>query len=132
MTPRIAAKPTQGKTVHRQTSVPNLGLNTGKPMEQLASDFHERMPSSRIIEELLNQAPPDHFTLGWVASTLHQRSFGIIMLFLGLLAMVPIGSMVPSLLLAVVSVQMIAGQSKPRFPHFVSAGSMPTRYLLRL
>ncbi len=101
-------------------------------MEQLASDFHERTPSSRIIEELLNQAPPDHFTLGWVASTLHQRSFGIIMLFLGLLATIPIGSMVPSLILAVVSVQMIAGHSKPRFPHFVSAWSMPTRYLLRL
>jgi hypothetical protein len=29
-------------------------------------------------------------------------------------------------------VQMIAGRSKPRFPHFISARRVPTRYLHRL
>ena len=37
----------------------------------------ERTPSSRVLEDLLRQAPPDQFTLGWVLSTLHQRSFGV-------------------------------------------------------
>jgi hypothetical protein len=85
-----------------------------------------------MIEDLINQAPPDHFTLGWLASTLHQRSFGIVMLILGLLATAPIGSMLPGLVLAAVAVQMIAGRSKPRFPHFISARRVPTRYLCRL
>ena len=43
----------------------------------------ELTPSSRVLEDLLRQAPPDQFTLGWVFSTLHQRSFGVVILFLG-------------------------------------------------
>ena len=57
----------------------------------------ERTPSSRVLEDLLRQAPTDHFTLGWVFSTLHQRSFGVVMLFLGVLATAPIGSSVPGI-----------------------------------
>ena len=33
----------------------------------------ERTPSSRVLEDLLRQAPPDQFTLGWVLSTLHRH-----------------------------------------------------------
>jgi hypothetical protein len=65
-------------------------------------------------------------------SVLHQRSFGIVILFFGLLATAPIGSMVPGLVLAVVAVQMIAGRGEPAFPRFVTDRSLPTRYLLRL
>jgi hypothetical protein len=65
-------------------------------------------------------------------STLHQRSFGIVMLFLGLLATAPIGSTVPGLMLAAVAVQMIAGRREPVFPHFVTARRLPTRYLYSL
>ena len=54
------------------------------------------------------------------------------MLFLGLLATAPIGSMVPGLLLAVVAAQMIAGRPEPVFPHFITARRLPTRYLFRL
>jgi len=59
----------------------------------------ERTPSSRVLADLLRQAPPDHFTLGWLLSTLHQRSFGVVILFLGILATAPIGSSVPALCL---------------------------------
>src|SRR5689334_8957758 len=75
-------------------------------MEPVPYDTKERTPSSRVLEDLLHQAPTDTFTLGWLMSTLHQRSFGIVMLFLALLAMAPIGSTVPGLLLAAVAVQM--------------------------
>ena len=68
----------------------------------------ERTPSSRVLEDLLRQAPPDQFTLGWVLSTLHQRSFGVVILFLGVLATASVGSSVPGImLLTVVAVQMI-------------------------
>src|SRR5205823_14081281 len=40
-------------------------------------------------------------TVGWLTSTLHRHSFGIIMLSLGLLATTPVGSSVPGLILAV-------------------------------
>ena len=65
-------------------------------------DTKERTPSSRVLEDLLHQAPPEFFTFGWLVSTLQQRSFGIVVLFLGLLATTPIGSTVPGLMLAAV------------------------------
>ena len=65
-------------------------------------------------------------------SNLHQRSFGVVILFLGLLATVPIGSSVPGLMLAAVAVQLIMGRSEPAFPRFITARSLPTQYLFRL
>jgi hypothetical protein len=101
-------------------------------MEQVPPDTKERTPSSRVLEDLLDQAPADYFTLGWLMSTLHQRSFGIVILFLGLLATAPIGSTVPGLVIAVVAVQMIAGRCELVFPRFITDRSLPTRYLSRL
>ena len=45
-------------------------------MEKVPRDTKERAPP-RVLEELLD-------TLGWLTVILHERSFGIIMLFLGL------------------------------------------------
>ncbi len=92
----------------------------------------ERIPSSRALEDLLRQAPADYFTLGWLLSTLHQRSFGVVLLFLGLLATVPIGSSVPGFMLAIVAVQMITGRREPVFPRFITARSLSTHYLFRI
>ena len=79
-------------------------------MEQVQPDTKERIPSSRVLEDLLHQAPPKYFTLGWLIANLQQRSFGIVVLFLGLLATTPVGSTVPGLMLAAVALQMIAGR----------------------
>jgi hypothetical protein len=92
----------------------------------------ERTPSSRVLADLLRQAPPDHFTLGWLLSTLHQRSFGVVILFLGILATAPIGSSVPGIMLAAVAVQMTAGIREPIFPRFITNRWLPTQYLFRL
>jgi hypothetical protein len=92
----------------------------------------QRTPSSRVLEELLSKAPKDHFTVGWVMSTLHQRSFGVVILFLGILATAPIGSSVPGIMLAAVAVQMIAGRREPVFPRFITDRELPTQYLFRL
>src|SRR6478752_7892667 len=92
----------------------------------------QRTPSSRLLEVLLRKAPKDHFTLGWVMSTLHQRSFGVVILFLGILATAPIGSSVPGIMLAAVAGQMIAGIREPIFPRFITNRWLPTQYLVRL
>jgi hypothetical protein len=95
-------------------------------------DAKARASSSQLLESLRDQAPADFFTFGWLVSALHQRSFGILMLLLGLLATIPIGSTAPGLVLAVVAVQMIAGRSAPAFPRFITARRLPTRYLFAL
>jgi hypothetical protein len=95
-------------------------------------DSKERMPSSRVLKELLDQAPADYFTLRWLTVTLRQRSFGIITLCLGLLATVPVGSTVPGLMLVALAVQMIVGRGEPIVPNFIAVRRLPTRHLLRL
>jgi hypothetical protein len=100
--------------------------------EQVPADKKRRMPSSRVLEEVIDQAPADYFTVGWLTSILQQRSFGIVMLFLGLLATIPVGSTVPGVMLAAMAVQLIGGRSEPIFPHFITRRRLPTRHLLRL
>lgn len=92
----------------------------------------QRTPISRVLADLLREAPADHFSLGWLLSTLRQRSFGVVMLFLGVLATAPIGSSVPGLMLAAVAVQMILGSRDAFFPRFVTERRLPTQYLFRL
>ena len=95
-------------------------------------DAKGRTPSSQLLENLLDQAPVDSFTFGWLLSALHQRSFGILILLLGLLATAPIGSTAPGLVLAAIALQMIAGRRAPAFPRFITARRLPTRYLFVL
>jgi hypothetical protein len=78
------------------------------------------------------QAPAGYVTVGWLTSTLHRHSFGIIMLCLGLLATTPVGSTLPGLILAVMAVQLIAGRAEPVFPNFIMTRRLPTKQLRRL
>jgi len=44
-------------------------------MEQVQSDTRKHMPSSQVLADILDHAPPECFTLGWLMSKLQQRSF---------------------------------------------------------
>ena len=99
-------------------------------MEQAQPNTTERKPVSCMLEEILDQAPADLFTIEWLIATLHQRSFFILMAFFALLATSPVGSSVPGLILAVLAAQMIAGRREPVLPDFIITHPLPTRYLL--
>ena len=101
-------------------------------MQDIPTDTKNRAPSSRVLEEVIRQAPAEYVTIGWLTSTLHRHSFGIIMLSLGLLATTPVGSTVPALILAIMAVQLIAGRAEPVFPHFIMTRRLPTKQLLWL
>jgi len=90
------------------------------------------IPISVLLQELLEEAPAGHFTLDWLIASLPERSFGILMLILGVLAMVPVGSMVPGLLLAILAAQMSVGRQGPVFPRRVALHPLPTRQLVRM
>src|SRR4051812_35215402 len=53
-------------------------------MEQVLTDKKQRMPSSRVLEEVIDQAAADYFTVGWLTSILQQRSFASSCCFLDL------------------------------------------------
>jgi hypothetical protein len=101
-------------------------------MQDIPAEMKKRGPSSRVLQEVIRQAPAGYVTVGWLTSTLHRHSFGIIMLSLGLLATTPVGSTLPGIILAVMAVQLIAGRAEPVFPHFIMTRRLPTRQLLRL
>jgi hypothetical protein len=104
----------------------------GIRMQDIPTDTKKRGPSSRVLQEVIRQAPAEYVTVGWLTSTLHRDSFGIVMLCLGVLATTPVGSTVPGLILAVMAVQLIVGRGKPAFPHFIMTRRLPTEQLLRL
>ena len=90
------------------------------------------IPTSVVLQRLHDEAPTDHFTLGWLMGSLRKRSFGIIMLLLALVAIAPGVSIVAGLLLMIPAFQMIAGQPAPVFPRRIAARPLPTRHLAAL
>jgi hypothetical protein len=83
------------------------------------------VPTSVVLQRLHDEVPTDYFTLGWLMHSLDKRSFGIIMLLLASVAIVPGLSIVAGLLLMIPAFQMIAGKPAPVF----AAPSLPTRRL---
>jgi hypothetical protein len=117
--------------LHSVTAVDELMMlspNPTKPPPETAT----HVPTSLVLQDLLDEAPADHFTLDWLISSLPERSFGIVMLLLAVLAMVPVGSIVPGLLLVILAAQMTAGRQGPVFPRRIAARPLPTRHLVRM
>ncbi len=112
-------------------TVDELMMRSPEPAKT-PTDELPHVPTSLVLQELLDEAPADHFTLEWLIDNLPDRSFGIVMLLLGVLAMVPIGSMVPGLLLAILAAQMTVGRSGPVFPRRIATYPLPTRHLVRM
>ena len=95
-------------------------------------DTRVLIPTSVVLQRLHDEAPTDHFTLGWLMHSLRKRSFGIVMLLLALVATAPGISIVAGLLLMIPAFQMIAGQPAPVFPRGIAARPLPTRRLAAL
>jgi hypothetical protein len=88
--------------------------------------------TSVVLQRLHDEAPMDHFTLGWLMGSLRKRSFGMIMLLLAVVAIAPGVSIVAGLLLMIPACQMIAGRATPVFPRRISIRPLPTRYFAAL
>ena len=95
----------------------------------MTPDSSALLHTSAVLQRLHDEAPKDHFTLSWLMGSLQKRSFGMIMLLLALVAMVPGLSIVAGLLLMIPASQMIMGQSAPVFPRCIAARPLPTRHL---
>jgi hypothetical protein len=94
-----------------------------------APDAHMPVPTSVVFRRLIEEAPPDHFTLDWLLSRLGKRSFGIIMLLLAVVAIAPGVSIIAGLLLFIPAFQMILGHAAPIFPAAIAARPLPTPQL---
>jgi hypothetical protein len=77
-------------------------------------------PTSELLDELVAQAPDGPVDLEWLLGHLDRRSFGLLLLLLGLLVIIPGVATIATLALLFPAVQMILGRSAPSFPHFLS------------
>lgn len=91
-----------------------------------------RAPTSEVLEQLLNGAETEHVTLGWLIENLRERSFGIVMLILGLVALIPGASGIIGVLLMIPAFQMILARKGPIFPGIVARRRIPKARLARL
>jgi hypothetical protein len=76
--------------------------------------------TSVLIEELVAQAPDGPVDLDWLLGHLDKRSFGLLLLLLGLLVIVPGVASIATLMVLIPSVEMMLGRSRPAFPQFLA------------
>src|ERR1700710_605974 len=78
------------------------------------------IPVTATLSDLVNNLPGEHFTIEWLLGRLDRRSFGIILLVMSLVAMVPGISLLIGPLLAIPAFEMILGRSGPSFPRRIA------------
>jgi hypothetical protein len=91
-----------------------------------------RLPASVLLNDLLIDAPAEEVTLAWLMESMGDRSFGIIMLLLAFLALMPGASLFVGVLLAFPAFQMVVGRHGPVFPQRVASRRFRTSHLSRM
>jgi hypothetical protein len=83
-------------------------------------------PTSDVLEGLVKCAPAGEVTLGWLLDNLRTRSFGIVLLLLGIVGLLPVVSPAAGVLLVIPAFQMIRARSAPVFPRKVARRPLST------
>jgi hypothetical protein len=85
-----------------------------------------------VLDGLLGREAPEQVTLGWLMDRLGDRSFGVVLLLLALLGLLPGVSAVAGVLLMVPAVQMILARRGAVFPRRVAARRFEAERLARV
>jgi len=92
----------------------------------------EEQHTSALLQELIDNAPDDFFTMHWLVETIPNRSFGVVILFLGLFAMIPIIGITARLMIIFLMVEILVGYRNPALPRSWMKKPLPSKHLLRL
>jgi hypothetical protein len=91
-----------------------------------------RTPTSAVLDELLGVAPAETVTLGWLIGRLGDRSFGVVLLLLGLLGLLPGITNLTAVLLLVLAFEMVLANRGPVFTQRLASLHFGTRRLAAL
>lgn len=91
-----------------------------------------RVPTSTVLQRLLTEMRDEYVSLDWILDRLEERSYGLLLLILALIALVSGLSSFIALLLAWPAVQMILLRPRPGLPRFLAARRLRTRRLVPL
>jgi hypothetical protein len=92
-------------------------------------DGIDHLPTSAVLDRLIAAAPAERASVRWIVDRLDERSFGLMMLVLGVFALIPGVATVPGLLLLFPAAQMILGREQPALPRFVERWEIRTERL---
>jgi hypothetical protein len=97
-------------------------------MDQTTADgtVLSQVPTSVVLARLIDNAPAGYMTLAWLMGNLQTRSFGIILLLLGVCGLLPVVSPIAGLLLFIPAFQMIRAHPAPIFPRWVAGRPIAT------
>lgn len=90
------------------------------------------LPTSQLLHDLLSDTPAESVTLDWLMGRLGDRSFGVVVLVLALVGVLPGVSVFAGALLTVPAFQMIMARPSPAFPSGIASCPIGTRPLVRL
>lgn len=89
-------------------------------------------PTSAVLDGLLDETSPERVTLAWLIGRLRERSFGIVLLLLALVGMLPTVATFTGLVMLIPAWQMIRARAHPVFPNFIERRSLSARGIARL
>lgn len=93
----------------------------------------EQIHTSVLLRKLIDDAADvDFFTVDWLIAHLPKHSFGVIMLFLALISLLPIISVISRLMILVLALQIIFGSHRPVLPQRLMTRPLSTKYLSHL
>jgi hypothetical protein len=84
------------------------------------------VPTSVALAQLLEQAPRDRVSLGWLIDHLQKRAFGLLLLILSLLGLAPGVATIIGLVIAIPAVELMLGREAPTLPRFLTKRSIST------
>ena len=88
-------------------------------------------PTSAILDRLIRDAPADQITIAWIIDRLDRRSFGLMMVVLGILGLLPGITTFAAIVLLFPALEMLLGRERPRFPAAISKRRVDTARFAR-
>ena len=88
-------------------------------------DDAARVPTSVVLQDLLREVPAERVSLAWTLGYLCTRSFGVIMLLLALIGLVPGVASIIGILLAMPAIQIILSHKCPVLPRMLARRTVP-------
>jgi hypothetical protein len=87
--------------------------------------------TSDLVARLMKEAPEDSVDLDWLLHHLRQRSFGLLLLILGIAISIPGLGIISSFLIAFPAVEMMLGRHRPKLPHFLVNKAISTHHFTK-
>jgi hypothetical protein len=85
------------------------------------------VPASVSLEKLHRQVSSEEVTVGSVLERLEGQSFGLLLLLLGIVGVVPGICTLAGVLIGIMGFEMLLGRTEPYFPRWISGRTVRTR-----